>query len=812
MSVGIVDQLKLEHSQLQAGIKRYTDMQVSLASKGRGNETSYGRVYIPRFFDPMYKELERRRNNKGAGRRRLYLKLVESLSSEVLCTLTLRTVFDSLTRDIKQYQLVHAIGSRIHDELRFSHFRETSKDYYKEIIADFKRSGTVSQRHKHRVLVHSMNKTGIKWNSWSPREMVQVGTSMLDVLMSSSDLVEISHKRGKKGIVPIVIPTESTLDLIEQHMEEFEVLAPEFGPTIIKPSEWDGSHLYAGGYYSAELSCRVPMVKLHGKRHRTSLKGADLSYVAKAINLYQNTPYKINQKVYDVIRDVFRNNLEIALPSSEKLEIPPSPIPRDVDVSTLDEETKAEFEGWKSDASAVYRLENERRAHAANLVRVLKMADTYRAYDLFHYVIQVDSRSRAYPASAGLHYQATDYVRALLQFQRGVPLTEEGLYWLRIHGANTFGVDKEIFSTRVQWVIDHEEQILATANDPIDMKGFWGGSDKPYMFLAFCFEYARYKEEGLGMLTYLPCGVDGTCNGLQNLSAIGRDEIGAVATNLQDTGKVQDIYTLVLDKLMAKLKESNEPHAQVWLSLDVNRKLTKRPVMVLPYGGTERSCLDYVMDWVKDYERKHGNQWNTFRERLDDARFLSEMLWDAINETVVAARKIMDWLQGCAKVMAKHNLPIICHSPTGFRMYQGRYNDKQNHVDTVFGETVYRPHYYTKTDKINSLKQQQGIAPNFIHLHDASHMYITTHYCYDRYGIEDYLMVHDDFATHASNVPKLNLCIRDAFYDMYTENDVLLNFKEELEAQLPEDVKLPNPPPKGNFDLALVKQSPYFFG
>jgi len=51
-------------------------------------------------------------------------------------------------------------------------------------------------------------------------------------------------------------------------------------------------------------------------------------------------------------------------------------------------------------------------------------------------------------------------------------------------------------------------------------------ADQPWLFLAACLEWKRYKEEGPGMISHLPISMDGSCNGYQHLSAMGLDPIG----------------------------------------------------------------------------------------------------------------------------------------------------------------------------------------------------------------------------------------------------------------------------------------------
>jgi DNA-directed RNA polymerase len=45
------------------------------------------------------------------------------------------------------------------------------------------------------------------------------------------------------------------------------------------------------------------------------------------------------------------------------------------------------------------------------------------------------------------------------------------------------------------------------------MHRFWTEADQPWLFLAACLEWKRYKEEGYGMISHLPISMDGSCNG-----------------------------------------------------------------------------------------------------------------------------------------------------------------------------------------------------------------------------------------------------------------------------------------------------------
>jgi DNA-directed RNA polymerase len=76
-------------------------------------------------------------------------------------------------------------------------------------------------------------------------------------------------------------------------------------------------------------------------------------------------------------------------------------------------------------------------------------------------------------------------------------------------------------------------------------------------------------------------------------------------------------------------------------------------------------------------------------------------------------------------------------------------------------------------------------------------------------GVTHFAMVHDSFGCHASDVPMLSACIREAFVALYVDNDPMENFL--LEAQELTEDPLPSLPPKGSLDVTAVRNSEFFF-
>jgi DNA-directed RNA polymerase len=167
---------------------------------------------------------------------------------------------------------------------------------------------------------------------------------------------------------------------------------------------------------------------------------------------------------------------------------------------------------------------------------------------------------------------------------------------------------------RVEWVLDNEEEICSIAENPYDNRGWCGtiGSveiDKPWQFLAFCFEWSGYCKYGESFVSKLPVAMDGSCSGIQHFSAMLRDEIGGNAVNLVPAELPQDVYGMVAKKVIeqaqeeavsgtedelkhteegvAYVKRGTKALAKQWLSFGITRKTTKRSVMTLAYGSKE---------------------------------------------------------------------------------------------------------------------------------------------------------------------------------------------------------------------------------
>lgn len=798
------DQLRLEDDLILQGAERYMKNTASAEEGGRAADTGYGQRLLTTLIKPVAEELEVFCND-DAKKHGKYKKLIQGMDYEVVAYIGLKTILHHLGSKLTVTQVGLSIGLHLEDEQRFAAFKQMNPEYYAVVMRDFNKKNTKAYRHMRNVLAVTSKKKGLQWDEWSKNDRLGIGVAVLDKILKVTDIIEVRKKRLKNGkYSKAVVPTLDALEWISGYNEYASVLHPYTKPCIIPPDEWQG--LENGGYWSEAMRTRNPLIKGLKGSEKKFVSDHNLDKVTQAVNALQNVQWEVNSEMVDVLATVWDSNKAIGLPKKEPVDIPKfrdSTPPKEMDPDTFQE-----FLKWKGEVAQLYTDEISRASKAYEVSRIIAMARAYQEYDGLWFVYQCDFRGRVYASSAGLNPQGSDFNRAMLRFKEGKALGDNGLYWLAVHGANCFGVDKVSFDDRVDWVHANVERIQAVAKHPMSHTDFWGEADYPFMFVAFCLEYAQAVENPTGFISHLPVGMDGSCNGLQNFSALLRDSVGGQATNLTPGDKPSDIYQQVADRAKELLDASEaSDEKDLWLAFidkhgGLSRKIAKRPVMTLPYGCTKYACLGFIDDAVREIDM------DFFEDRNMASQYMTELIWAAIHDVVVSAREAMDWLQKIASMTANRNLPVWWINPVGFPVYQSIKKIHSTQVRTMLMGDV-RLRLNKETDVISKEKQMQGIAPNFVHSLDSAHMMLTVLEAQNR-GITNFSMIHDDFGTHAADVEQFRNVIRETFVTMYIDNNPLEDLYMTTAMSMPNDC-VPPMPDSGDLDIREVLNSEYFF-
>ena len=552
------------------------------------------------------------------------------------------------------------------------------------------------------------------------------------------------------------------------------------------------------------------LVKASNRRYLEELKnrGHEMKPVYDAVNIMQETEWVINKPIYEVILSLINTDSSLGhLPTNpQEIELPVKP----VDIET----NKESLVKWKREASLVYK---ERAKSKSKYIQVRQIIEEARLLldRSFFYPYQLDFRGRIYPKPAMLSPQGADYSRALIKFKYGKQMKENNSFDdFAIAGAGLYGeVDKEDIQTRLDWVKDRLDTFIGYAKEPLTNTD-WAKADKPFCFLAWCFELKDFAETDYdaSFITTLPIQSDCSNSGLQHYSAMMRDEIGGKATNLIPSNKPEDVYRIVAQKVIMKLRDKTDPMAKQWLDYGIDRKLCKKPVMCLPYSLTQYSCRQYIQDHVEKEFKEKEKLHNFGKDLFKATNYLTPIVWESINDVIVGAKEIMGFLKKVSRLVASENLPVCWTTPKplNFPVQMMCYKKESKRVKTKMGDSIIKLSIQSDTDEIDKRKTAQSICPNLIHSLDASCLMLAVIKAKDK-GVTNFSLIHDSFGCVAPDVHKLSEAIREAFCEVY-EQDVLTNWAMEMKQMLSDKnaKKFPHIPERGNLDLSLVKQSIFF--
>lgn len=553
-----------------------------------------------------------------------------------------------------------------------------------------------------------------------------------------------------------------------------------------------------GGYLMAGTS----LVRSAKGAHTNALDRPISQTHLDALNAIQATRWRVNNYVLDVAQEVWTGSLRLA--GLEKAYT--RSVPDRVRLDLWADMTPEEQRGHRAKQAAAHIHNTKAQGRERALLETLTTAEELRRRDSIWFPHSLDFRGRIYPVTGGsLTPQGRDISKALLMFAEGMPLGPDGEFWLCVRAANCAGKDKRALGDRVGWALENRENIISSAADPVGHT-WWAdvaAKDEPWGLLATCHELAQAwdMENASDFVSHLPIPMDGSCSGIQHLSAMGLDPVGARSTNLCAGLARQDIYMDVAKLVQSAIeadKLAGVVEAFYWAP-KVERATVKRSVMTTPYGVTGRGIQQQLVadGFCEDAEAG---------ERTKLASYLRDKLVDALGATVVAAKEIMAWLQGVAATLADAQVDFRWTTPCGSQIRQAYFVTSEVRIQTLAGQ--FRLASDTQEGLLLKSKASSASAPNVVHSFDAAHMVFTVN-TGTIAGITSWAMVHDSYGTHAGNTTRMNGILRDEFVRMY-ETDWLKAIYEEVLAYAPH-VDIPPPPARGSFDLNEVRGSDFFF-
>ena len=674
-----------------------------------------------------------------------FLRLMEP---EVIALAGLKVVVNCIRQQASLTQTAIQVAKMLESHLCHEYVRKENEGFFQAVESNLKR--TTSDRHRHRVMEHAARQLDVDYIRLPNKDRIKVGRMVLERVIEATGLIQVSRMRqsDRQQYSWTVIGTAEGVEWLEESHDRASVMMPMALPMIHPPKAWTTP--WNGGALTKALRRVQPMVirKTGQGPFLQELAGQDMPDVYRAINAVQGTRWQINQDVLTTFRQLWEARRPVAdLPERDPLPLPVKP--EDIDTN---QDSRRQ---WRRRAASVHETNNRMVSKRAATAQVLWIASKFENEQTIYFPQQLDWRGRMYSIPKLLNPQGSDLSKGLLRFADGKRLGDTGVWWFKIHLANLFGVDKVSYPERVQWVDDHTDLLLDSGQYPQDGSMFWTEADDPWQALAACFEFVSVHRDGPDAISHIPVAVDGTCSGLQHFSALLRDRRGGRAVNMTPTEQPQDIYAEVATEVNTMLQDVVDEGisdkawlAQRW-SGKIDRKLVKRPTMTQPYGVTQYGMVGQIRDLLEG-EAKDAHA---------EATYLAGHVHSAIGNIVVAARTAMDWMRHMAKHVASEGLPVWWETPVGFLVSHDYWEAKVRHVHASFGSARVKSAYRDYTDTISKSDMTRGIAPNFIHSMDAAHLKLTVSQL-SQEGYESFGMVHDSFAMHACDVPRLQECIR----------------------------------------------------
>lgn len=822
----MLTQAELEAEMVDGGRERMTKMMDRNEGHGGAVNNPYASAILKRFVLPMADVVEADITTPRPGRNQAHVTLLRGMDPQAVAYLSVRHVLNILMENstASARSVTLEVGKAVYSELLLSLFEIEEPDLFYTLTQDLDRRMSKDERYRMVVFKMQAKKRGIEFPEWGLSGTTQVGGYLLNVLegLGMIDTAKVTRPNQKgKPITELLISLSSEVTEMIGQIKDFVLDAcPLFLPCVEQPRDW--TSVSDGGWHTLAMRRTQPFA-VKANACWSELHEYDMSTPLAAINTLQRVKWQVNRRMLAVIKDISRYfDTEEIVSFNE----PPKPerpywLTEDMRKEDMNEEEKAEFIDWRRDMAQWFTDQKMRNTKYGRYNNALRISEKFAPYNEIYFVYFADFRGRLYAQTTGISPQGSDMQKALLRFAEGKPLSSpEAVKWFKINGANRYGFDKASLDDRAAWVDEHHDVIYRAASDPITHREDWINADSPLQYLAWAFEYKAWWDAPDTFKSHIPVGMDGSCNGLQNFSAMLRDEVGGRATNLVPLPKPADIYQTVADVTAQKLRDaspmevpdsdgSEEEDKRVryaenfnrfrraWLDHGITRGLVKRSVMTKPYGSTRFSCADFI---VADY-LKQGKAPEFAKEDYHPAaRFLSRFVWEAISEVVVKADEAMEWLQRAATAILKENDHIRWVTPTGFPVIQRYAKQNRTRIRTrLCGNALL--HIRKDTEEADTNQHRNGIAPNMVHSLDGSHMALVA-LAAGREGMS-LAMIHDDFGTHAADAPRFYTIIRETFVAMYENNDPLGDFADQY--------GLAGVPKAGRLDLRQVLNSPYFF-
>ena len=840
----IQKQVAAEEKMQESGAASFIKAQDANAESGKASENASSIAIIKKYITPISEsivEFSQKSLRGKAGVNATSINLLSLITTpkgafdaDRIALTAISTVFDTVTaRDTTSRQTLYtAIGKALEDEAKFDYARNLGDGKW----LDWKMKQFKEEHHSYHNMKTSLNFSMNKFaernsiepfQKWSVSDKVSVGMVIYHLITTAAPIVEeYTVTVNNKSVVSVCF-TPETMQFMDAFKKAVAKGFVKYRPMTIEPVAWTGFN--KGGYLTIEL----PFVKDSTYVDNSQV---DFSTMMKAVNNIQNTPWKINKRMFNLInelslsnRDVTNSNGSILWFSSASAATVVRPEILDNQEMVNTEEFKVALREYKEARVTQIKEDLKRNSVWNNQHEALAIANEFLDEQYIYFPHNLDFRGRVYPIPGILNPQGSDPIRSLLTFAEGKILTDDGSWWLCVAIAGLYGYDKVSLNDRAEWTMNNYETLIKpVAVDPMGTIELWGLADSPFQFVAACMEYHGFVQavsKGEDYVCNLPIQVDGKCNGVQHHSMMTRDQDAAAEVGLIPTAVPGDIYKKVAKAAFEFIKQDikagtfkdddEELAAKAWFAMgEIPRGIAKKPTMTFCYGSGTYGYIRQIQESLYGMPVSKRPQGDIFKL----SAYLAKVITKALAGSIEGAAQSMQFLKSTAnlwaksQVMANTHMPLTWVTPAGFTVSQKYCESECQEYKARLGTSRIKVRIYADTDKLDVSKMASSMAPNFVHSIDASHLVLTVIKCAERYGMAAFSVIHDSFGCHPSDMDRMVECIKEVIVEIHSTL-LLQDLADEVSSKLPSELTelMIQAPVVGTLDIQKVLESDFVF-
>ena len=695
---------------------------------------------------------------------------LEPIPAEAAALLALKVlmdrVFSAKDRANEIANVITAIGQAVEQEAQLKWYKAQDPELYDRIKRKYWHESCGTQQ-KATIARTLFNRQDYHWDAWGSHTRAKLGGWLLDCVIKATGWFERITVKRPNGTPTLVVPSLLFATIREELMRDALLFSPLAWPMVIPPRDW--SPIQAGGYLLNEV--------MHG--HELVRRGDPSLIQGNTPLLFLNKLQKVAYTLNPFVVEVAETLLERGYKVGKFLPIVELPLPnKPWDIADNEEARHA----YRRAAAEVMNQNAASFKRSCRTRMTMQTVEIFKNKDRYYLPASYDYRGRCYFIPAFLTPHDTDFGKALIKFADSSFMTPEAECWLAFQVATTYGLDKATMEERQAWVKANHALITRVATDPLGHLCDWEGVSEPFQFLAACEEFHACVIECTRSWTSLPVAVDATCSGLQILAGLALDRTTAQMVNVLPGEKPQDAYKAVAEAAKPKLPQH--------LAALLDRKVTKRTCLTIPYNATRHSNRQYIRDALKE----KGAEFTP-----EELTLIVNAVREAMFEIFPGPMRVMDWIKQEVGAAIKRGEPYLSwETPSGFIVKQNRRKTKCKRVNLeIMGRCQISLADEDKGPDING--HRSSTAPNLIHSIDSSIL----HRAFLKFNAP-FTVIHDSVLCRATDMGILNRLVRETYYEIFTESNPLVDFAEAIGAETP-------PPIIGDLDLDSVLESTYFF-